>query len=92
MLIEAMASGAVPIATNIGGTLDIVRDGENGFLFVPNDVTNLAMLIQKTRQIINFPRMIEQAVQSAREVSVEKIAKQTVALYNRTLSIGRTRR
>ena len=92
MLIEAMASGAVPIATNIGGTLDIVRDGENGFLFVPNDVTNLAMLIQKTRQGINFPRVIEQAVQSAREVSVEKIAKQTVALYNGTLSIGRTRR
>ena len=89
MLIEAMASGAVPIATNIGGTLDIVRDGENGFLFVPNDVTNLAMLIQKTRQGINFPRVIEQAVQSAREVNVAKIAKQTLVLYNKTLSVWR---
>ena len=47
MLIEAMAAGAVPLATNIGGTLDIVKDGENGLLFRPSDVKSLSALMMR---------------------------------------------
>ena len=32
-LCEAMAHGVVPVATGVGGVLDVVDDGEDGFLF-----------------------------------------------------------
>lgn len=31
-LLEAMACGVIPICTNVGGVLDVVRDGMNGYL------------------------------------------------------------
>ncbi len=40
-LLEAMASGLVPVATAIGGTTDLIRDTENGLLVTPGDVDEL---------------------------------------------------
>lgn len=31
-LIEALGSGAVPVCTPVGGIVDVIRDGENGFI------------------------------------------------------------
>lgn len=87
MLIEAMAAGAVPIATNIGGTLDIVEDGENGLLFRPSDVKFLSCLIMQGMDLALRQKLSEKASKSAAEVSVSRIAVQTVALYKRTLQI-----
>jgi len=39
---EAMASGCVPVAVNGFGCPELVRDGENGYLFEPGDVDDLA--------------------------------------------------
>ncbi|MCK4330052.1 glycosyltransferase family 4 protein [candidate division WOR-3 bacterium] len=36
VIIEAMQHSIPVIATNMGGVLDIVKDGENGFLYDPN--------------------------------------------------------
>ena len=44
---EAMTFGLPIIATRCGGILELVTDGENGFLVTPNDVTALAEAIQK---------------------------------------------
>ncbi len=38
-LIEAMASGLVPIATRTGGAEDVIEHGESGFLFEPRDAS-----------------------------------------------------
>jgi len=84
MLIEAMASGVVPIATNIGGTLDIVRDGENGFLIKPGDVQRLSELIQLCAVAPNLKAHAAAAVEGARRVNVENVAQQTYELYIRT--------
>ena len=92
MLIEAMASGTAPIATNIGGTLDIVRDNENGFLFAPGDADTLAKLIRKISELELRTRLSQKAVFSACEVNVEKIAAQTLQLYEKTLTLGAGRR
>ena len=92
MLIEAMASGTAPIATNIGGTLDIVRDNENGFLFAPGDADTLAKLIRKISEPELRIRLSQKAVFSACEVNVEKIAAQTLQLYEKTLTLGAGRR
>ncbi len=39
--VEAAASGLPVIATRVGGLVDIVRDGQTGFLLPPNDVIGL---------------------------------------------------
>ena len=40
-LIEAMAMGIAVVSSNCDGVLDIVQDGENGFLVSPRDVDGL---------------------------------------------------
>jgi glycosyltransferase involved in cell wall biosynthesis len=40
-LMEAMASGCAVLASNVGGNPELVKNGENGLLFEPGDVTSL---------------------------------------------------
>jgi L-malate glycosyltransferase len=40
--LEAMACGVVPVATRVGGVLELIRDGEDGFLETPGDVAGQA--------------------------------------------------
>ncbi len=86
MLLEAMASGAVPLATDIGGTLDIVRDGENGRLFSPGDAVALAALIREAAEPMRLKTLSGRAVASAEAVGVTNVAAQTFELYEKTLS------
>ncbi|MFA7256222.1 MAG: glycosyltransferase family 4 protein [Kiritimatiellales bacterium] len=50
-LIEAMAMNTPVIATRHGGALDIIKDGINGFLFAPGDVTELADALRRQKEI-----------------------------------------
>lgn len=40
-LLEAMASGCIPIASNVGGVSEVVLEGHNGFVFTPCDADEL---------------------------------------------------
>jgi glycosyltransferase involved in cell wall biosynthesis len=40
-ILEAMAAGKIIISTDVGGIPDLVKNGENGFLFKPADKTAL---------------------------------------------------
>ena len=49
-LIEALASGRPVVASRSGGNVDIIRDGETGLLFTPDNVADLA---EKLRRLID---------------------------------------
>jgi glycosyltransferase involved in cell wall biosynthesis len=44
---EGMATGAVVVATSVGGTGEIVEDGVNGLLFAAGDAAALADRIER---------------------------------------------
>ena len=46
-VVEALAVGCPVIATAVGGVPEVVRDGENGLLVVPNDAAGLAAAIRR---------------------------------------------
>jgi glycosyltransferase involved in cell wall biosynthesis len=46
-VVEALAVGCPVIATAVGGVPEVVRDGENGLLVVPNDPAALAAAIRR---------------------------------------------
>ena|GEM_PF-207687 len=52
VVLEGMISGLVVVATPRGGTIEILRDGENGLLFTPDDPEDLA---RKISQLVEDP-------------------------------------
>lgn len=47
VILEAMASGTPVVATAVGGTTELVADGENGLLFTAGDVAALSSCLTK---------------------------------------------
>lgn len=62
--VEAMSAGAVPLVFAAGGQKEIVRDGENGYLWQSE-----AELINQTVSLINNPKKILEIAHNARESS-----------------------
>jgi len=59
-IVEAMASGAVPISLNSGGPKEIIKDGKNGFLVV--DTSGLA---KKTELLIKDDALLKKMSKGA---------------------------
>jgi glycosyltransferase involved in cell wall biosynthesis len=65
---EAMASGLVVVGTTTGGTKEILRDGETGFAFVPEDADGLA---DQVARLINDPDLFRRLAQAGRQTVLE---------------------
>lgn len=48
-ILEYMAGGLISVATNIGGTSEIIKDGINGFLFEPGNIEQLYDFVVKIK-------------------------------------------
>lgn len=76
-VLEAMACGCVVVSTDCGGPADMIRDGRNGFLV---EVGNYGGVVYRIKQLLNDNQMQAQmarnAIESAKEFSWEKSAKE----------------
>ena len=79
--VEAMGVGAVPVVISAGGQLEIVKDGENGFLW-----KDLSEFEQKTLRLINDDKLLrqmsEEAFERAKSFSEESFCKKIHELIN----------
>jgi len=66
--LEAIACGAVPVATDCGGTRDIIVDGENGFLV---KVGNVDQIVDRVMLLLS-DKMLRDRMRSKAQVTVDK--------------------
>jgi glycosyltransferase involved in cell wall biosynthesis len=64
-----MISGLVVVASRTGGTPEIIVDGENGLLFMPNDPVDLA---KKIAHLVDDPESCNQMGAAGRETILER--------------------
>ncbi|MBL8151976.1 MAG: glycosyltransferase family 4 protein, partial [Blastocatellia bacterium] len=67
--LEAMASGRVVIASNVGGLAEIIEDGKTGVLFSVGDSKELA---EKLDLLLSQPAFADRLVAAAREIIEER--------------------
>jgi len=86
VFLEAMAYGRAVVGGAHGGTLDIIEDGVTGLLVLPRDAEGLA---RQVTMLLNDPGLCERlgraAQRKAREITWDRIAKQTIETYKKIL-------
>jgi glycosyltransferase involved in cell wall biosynthesis len=65
---EAMASGLVVVGTTTGGTGEILKDGETGFTFAPEDADGLA---EQVNRLILDPDLCCRLAEAGRQTVLE---------------------
>ncbi len=74
--LEAMASGLVVISTALGGVVEVMRDGENGFVILPDRPKQLANRISR---LVNDPKLAQNLAARARSYVEEHFSIQRFA-------------
>lgn len=65
-MLEALSSGLPMIATDTGGSKELVRDGENGFIVKMKDPADIALKIEK---LITNPELARSMGEKSRELA-----------------------
>ncbi|PYM88729.1 MAG: hypothetical protein DME13_01320 [Candidatus Rokuibacteriota bacterium] len=93
VLFEAMASGTAVVATNSGGTPEIVRDGREGLLVPPRDAAALAHAIGALAADAGVRARLGAAgvARVAAEFTIERYIARTLAVYDEALAPRRRR-
>ncbi len=83
---EYLAMGKVIIATNLGGTRQIITDRENGMLVFPNDARKIADIISEIYDNPGLRKRIEEnAMESVKQYDWEKINAEVITEIERLL-------
>jgi glycosyltransferase involved in cell wall biosynthesis len=80
--VQGLAMGLALVLSEVGGNVELVRPGENGFLFPPGD---LDALTESLKTLLSSPSAIESAQAKSREMAqafdLETIVSQYEALF-----------
>ena len=83
VFLEAMAQGLPVIGGNVGGTLELIKDGKNGFLVNPGDVSTLGVKIRKFLTNLELRRrVIENSYSTVQKYPAQKMVDNTIDLYS----------
>ena len=82
-MLEAMASGLSPVASEIGGVVDLIKNGKTGLLFPLEDSQTMA---DKIQFLLNNPEVRVRIGQKARthvleNYTFDRVAEQYCQLY-----------
>jgi L-malate glycosyltransferase len=81
-LLEAMACGCCPVASSVGGNVELIRHGENGMLFEAGDAGQLCEVLEL---LIEHPELRQQLAAKARGAaegfSIETSARRMEDIY-----------
>ena len=87
VFLEAMAQGLPVIGGNVGGTLELIKDGKNGFLVNPGDVSTLGVKIRKFLTNLELRRrVIENSYSTVQKYPAQKMVDNTIDLYSNFFS------
>ena len=93
VLVEAMAAGKPVVASRVGGILDLVKEGRNGFLVEPGDEKGFAIAIKKLLKDKKMrDEMGKRGREMAKDFSVVKMVEKIDVLYERSLWPGKMAR
>ncbi len=83
-LLEAMAMGAVPVCTPVGGIVNVVKDGENGILSNTIDESDYYEALKRflSLSVEELNIMKSKAIESFRPYSIENCATKYLELYD----------
>jgi glycosyltransferase involved in cell wall biosynthesis len=89
-VLEAMAARRAVVSSAIGGTAELIADGENGLLVPPGDATALATAL---RRVLDDPSLREEFTRKARsraeaEFSRETMGRRVEGIYEELLGDG----
>ena len=86
-LLEAMACGCAAIGSRVGGTPELIADGERGLLFEPGNAAELAHKLSLLMREQDLRRDLgARAAQFARQnLTIEIAARRTAAIYEKLL-------
>jgi len=88
VVVEAQAAGVPVVATKVGGVIDIIEDGVNGFLVPPADAKSMAEAIMRIFKDTQLAReLAENAYTKVKEkYNVELMVKNTLDVYREVLN------
>ena len=90
-LIESMAAGVPAIATRVGGSPEVVLDGETGLLVPPSQPAPMAAAIER---VIESPELAARFSRAGRKryeenFTIDRMVQKTMRLYDRLLEPAR---
>jgi len=89
-LLEAMACGCCPVGSRVGGTPELIRDGERGLLFDAGNIEQLAeALCMLAADVVRRREMAEAAALFAREhLTIDIAASRLASIYKDLLRVN----
>jgi glycosyltransferase involved in cell wall biosynthesis len=94
VVVEALAAGLPVVATDAGGTRELIRDGATGLLVPPADV---AALTRAARRLLDDPERARTLARNGRRLAFEQFdaarnAQTALVLFRQAAASGKARR